>query len=167
MSDNNEEYPETGTGGVGITLVTDPGTKDAVEQNESTTSHMGHASEGGKLMTPSPPNGGEGKTGRARAPSERERNAPRNNAVEGDALTGHVQRAAENIQTQVVSDAPEGASKLQSDVYGSVAASANERDTVPGVLHVSIETNTEVIQIRTPTPRCNAQSNQVYATQLR
>jgi hypothetical protein len=63
MSDNNEEYPETGTGGEGITLVTDPGrTKNAVEQNESTTSQMGHASEGGKFMTPSPPNGGEGKT---------------------------------------------------------------------------------------------------------
>jgi hypothetical protein len=103
-------------------------------------------------MTPSPPNGGEGKTGRARAPSEREREAPRNNAVEGDALTEHVQRAAENIQTQVVSDAPGGASKLQSDVEGSVAASANERNTVPGVPHVSIETTTEVVIIRTPTP---------------
>jgi acyl-CoA-binding protein len=42
MSDNNEEYPETGTGGGGTTLVTDPVTENAVEHDESTTPQMGY-----------------------------------------------------------------------------------------------------------------------------
>jgi hypothetical protein len=45
MSDNNEEYPETGTGGGGTTLVTDPGTENAVAHDESTTPQVGIASE--------------------------------------------------------------------------------------------------------------------------
>jgi hypothetical protein len=149
MSDNNEEYPETGAGGGGTTLVTDPGTENAVEQDESTAPQMGYASEGGKFISPNLPNGDEGNTGRARAPSERE-TAGSENGISEQALLEHVQPAAENIQTPVVSDAPGGASMLQSDVGGSVAASANERTTVPGVPHVSRETNTEVVIIRTP-----------------
>ena len=98
MSDNNEEYPETGTGGGGITLVTDPGrTENAVEQDESTTPQMGQASEGGKFISPNPPNGGEGNTGRARAPSERGSAGSENSVSEHD-LTGRVQLTAEEIQ---------------------------------------------------------------------
>jgi hypothetical protein len=133
MSDNNEEYPETGTGGGGITLVTDPGrTENAVEQDESTTPQMGQASEGGKFISPNPPNGGEGNTGRARAPSERGSAGSENSVSEQD-LTGRVQLTAEEIQAQEVSNAPAGASKLQDDVGGVNAASAKERTTVPDV----------------------------------
>ena len=132
MSDNNEEYPETGAGGGGTTPVTDPGTENAVEQDESTTPQMGHASEGGKFISPNPPNGGEGNTGRARAPSERGSAGSENSVSEQD-LTGRVQLTAEEIQAQEVSNAPAGASKLQDDVGGVNAASAKERTTVPYV----------------------------------
>jgi hypothetical protein len=132
MSDNNEEYPETGAGGGGTTPVTDLGTENAVEQDGSTTPQMGYASEDGKFISPNSPNGDEGNTGRARAPSERE-TAGSENGISEQALLEHVQRAAEDIQTPVVSDAPGGASMLQSDVEGSVAASAKERTTVPYV----------------------------------
>ena len=71
MSDNNEEYPETGAGGGGSTSATDLGTENAVEQDGSTTPQVGHASDGGEFISPNPLNGGEGNTGRARAPSER------------------------------------------------------------------------------------------------
>jgi hypothetical protein len=152
MSDNNEEYPETGARGGGSTPVTDRGTENAVEQDGSTTPQVGYASEGGKFISLNPPNGGEGNTGRARAPSECE-TAGSENRISEQALLEHVQPAAENIQTLVVSDAPGGASMLQSDVGGSIAASANERTTVPGVPHVSRETNTEVVIKRTPTLR--------------
>jgi hypothetical protein len=42
-----------------------------VEQDVSTTPQVGHASDGGEFISPNPLNGGDGNTGRARAPSER------------------------------------------------------------------------------------------------
>jgi hypothetical protein len=161
MSDNNEEYPETGAGGGGSTPATDPGTENAVEQDRSTTPQVGYASEGGKFISPNPLNGGEGNTGRARAPSERE-TAASENSVSEQALLEHVQPAAENIQTQVVPDALGGASMLQSDVGCSVAASANERTTVPGVPHISRETIAEVAIMRTPILRSPEEFFQPY-----
>ena len=104
MSDNNEEYPETGTGGGGITLVTDPGrTENAVEQDESTTPQMGHASEVGKFISPSTLHNededDEGNTGRARVPSERGSAGSENSVSEQD-LSERVQLTAEDIRAQ-------------------------------------------------------------------
>jgi hypothetical protein len=113
-----------------LNLYEDP--QNAVEQDGSTTPQVGYASEDGKFISPNSPNGDEGNTGRARAPSERE-TAGSENGISEQALLEHIQRAAEDIQTPVVSDAPEGASMLQSDVEGLVAASAKERTTVPDV----------------------------------
>jgi hypothetical protein len=61
-----------------------------------------------------------------------------------------------------VSDAPGGASMLQSDVGGQVATSANERTMVPGVPHVSRETSTEVAIMRTPVLRSSGEFFQPY-----
>ena len=75
MSDNKEEYPETGAGGGGSTPATDPGTENAVGDDMPTTPHMGDASDGGEFSSPSPlhneDEGDEGNTGQARSPSER------------------------------------------------------------------------------------------------
>jgi hypothetical protein len=57
---------------------------------------VGHASDGGKFISPNPLNGGESNTGRARAPSERGP-AGLENSVSKQALLEHVQPAAENI----------------------------------------------------------------------
>ena len=51
---------------------------------------------------------------------------------------------------------------MQSGVGGPVAASANERTTVPGVPHVSRETRTEVAIMRTPILRSPGEFFQPY-----
>ena len=90
MSDNKEEYPETGAGGGGSTPATDPGTENAVGDDMPTTPHMGDASDGGEFSSPSPlhneDEGDEGNTGRARASSERG-SAGSENIVSEQALT--------------------------------------------------------------------------------
>jgi hypothetical protein len=69
---------------------------------------VGHASDGGEFVSPNPLNGGEGNTGRARAPSERGSTGSENSVSE-QALIERAQPAAANIRTQEVSDAPGGA----------------------------------------------------------
>jgi hypothetical protein len=64
MSDKNEENPETGAEDGGSISATCPRTEYAVEHNVSTTPQMGHASDGGKFVSPNPPNGGKGNTGK-------------------------------------------------------------------------------------------------------
>ena len=136
MSDNKEENPETGAGGGGTTPATDPSTRDAVGDVMPTTPHMGDASDGGEFLSPSTLHNedeeDEGNTGRARAPSERG-SAGSGNSVSEQALTQRVQLTAEDIRTQEMSNAPRGASRLQDDVGGQDAGSAQQRTTVPDV----------------------------------
>jgi hypothetical protein len=51
MSDNKEEYHETGAGGGGPTPATDHGTENAVGDDMPTTPHMGDASDGGEFLS--------------------------------------------------------------------------------------------------------------------
>ena len=97
---------------------------------------MGDTLDGGEFVSPSTLHNededDEGNTGRARAPSERGTAGSENSVSEQD-LTERVQLRAEDIQAQEVSNAPTGASELQDDVGGLVAASAKERTTIPDV----------------------------------
>ena len=111
--------------------------------------YNGDASDGGEFSSPSPLNnedeGGEGNTGRARAPNER--GSVGSEDVSEQALTERVQLTAEDIQTRELSNAPIGASRLQDGVGGQVAASAQERTTVPYVSPIprEIATGTTVM----------------------
>jgi hypothetical protein len=146
MSDNEEEDPETGAGGEGNTPATDPGNTDTVGDDMPTTPHMGFTSDGGEFLSPSTLHNededDEGNTGRARAPSERG-SAGLGNSVSEQDLTERVQLTAEDIQAQEVLNAPIGASKLQDDVGGLVAASAQQRTTVPDVSLIPRQIATE------------------------
>ena len=130
----NEENPETGAGVGGTNPAAGPDTENAVGDDIPTTPHMGDASDGGEFSSPSPLNnedeGGEGNTGRARAPSERG-SAGSEIIVSEQAPTERVQLTAEDIRTQELSNAPEGASRLQDGVGGQDAAPAQERTAVP------------------------------------
>ena len=68
---------------------------------------MGYASDGGDFLSPSLPDneGGEGSTGEASSPSERG-SADSGNNVSEEALAKRARLAAEDIRTQVVSNAP-------------------------------------------------------------
>jgi hypothetical protein len=133
MSEENGEDPESGAGVGRTDPATCHGTQNAVGHDLPTTPQVGSASDGGEFSSsnPSDGEGGDGNTRAEDSPSERDSAASGNSVPEVEP-TDHAQLAAENIQTQEISNVPMGASMQQGDVGGQGATSAQVGNTVHG-----------------------------------